>query len=47
MIVFGGGGGTFDSDRDSVLPEYYAADLYVNRECVGQFELQLLEGGME
>lgn len=47
VIVFGGGGGTFDSDRDSVLPEYYAADLYVNRECVGQFELQLLEGGME
>ncbi len=47
IIKCGGGGGTFDPNRDAVLPEYFAADLYVNNELVAQLDLQLQEGVAE
>lgn len=47
IIKYGGGGGTFDPNRDAVLPEYFAAELYVNNELVAQLDLQLQEGVAE
>lgn len=46
-IKYGGGGGTFDPNRDVALPEYYAADLYVNNELAAQLDLLLQEGVAE
>ncbi len=39
-----GGGGTFNPQKDVVLPEYYAADLYINNELAAQLDLHLQEG---
>lgn len=44
IIMYGGGGGTFDPSWDAVLPECFVAALYVNDECVAQLDLQLREG---
>lgn len=44
IMEFGGGGTTFDAERDVVLPEYYAADLYINNELAAQLDLHLQEG---
>jgi len=43
-IVVDGGGASFDPKKESVYPEYYAADLYINNEKTAQFELILAEG---
>ncbi len=40
-----GGGGTFDPEEDAELPEYYAADLYINGVLAAQLELRLQEVG--
>lgn len=47
IIMNDGGGGTFDPNRDAVLPEYFAADLYVNDELIAQLDLKLQEGVAE
>ena len=47
IIKYDSGGGTFDPNRDAVLPEYFVADLYVNDECVAQLDLQLKKGVAE
>ena len=47
IIMYGGGGGTFDPGGDTVLPESFVAALYVNDERVAQLDLQLKEGVME
>ena len=47
IITYDGGGGTFDPNRDAVLPEYFAADLYVNDELTAQLDLKLQEGVAE
>lgn len=43
----GGGGGTFNPERDVLLPGYYVADLYVNNELAAQLDLFLQEGVTE
>lgn len=35
----GGGGGTFDPERNAVLPEFYVADFYVDGKLVDQIDL--------
>ena len=45
IIKNDGGGGTFDPNRDAVLPEYFATDLYVNDELIAQLDLKL-QGGV-
>ena len=41
-VGMGGGGGDFDySVHDDDLPEYYAADLYINNRLAGQVDLYL------
>ena len=47
IIKNDGGGGTFDPNRDAVLPEYFAADLYVNDSLIAQLDLKLQEGVAE
>lgn len=47
IVEIGGGGTTFDAERDVVLPEYYAADLYINNELAAQLDLHLQEGAEE
>ncbi len=42
-----GSGGSFDPVRDNVLPEYYAADLYINDTLTAQIDLRLQEGARE
>lgn len=42
-----GNGGSFDPAGDNELPEYYAADLYLNNKLVAQIELYLQEGVKE
>lgn len=46
-ITNDGGGGTFDPNRDAVLPEFFAADLYVNDALIAQLDLKLQEGVAE
>lgn len=43
----GGSGGSFDPAGDNELPEYYAADLYLNNKLVAQIDLHLQEGVKE
>lgn len=40
-------GGSFDPAGDNELPEYYAADLYLNNKLVAQIDLHLQEGVKE
>ncbi|MGN0492799.1 MAG: M56 family metallopeptidase [Acutalibacteraceae bacterium] len=40
-----GGGGTFDPERDDIITEYYAADLYINNRLAAR--LDLYEEGAE
>lgn len=47
IVMCGSGGSNFDPKRDAVLPEYFAAELYVNDKCVAQLDLQLKEGVAE
>ena len=47
IIKNDGGGGTFDPNRDAVLPEFFAADLYVNDALIAQLDLKLQEGVAE
>ena len=47
IIKNDGGGGTLEPNRDAVLPEYFAADLYVNDELIAQLDLMLQEGVAE
>lgn len=44
IVLNRGGGGTFNPQRDAVLPEYYAADLYINNKLAAQLDLHLQEG---
>lgn len=46
-ISLDGGGGTFDPNRDAVLPEYFVADLYVNSELIAQLDLLMRKGMTE
>lgn len=41
FMLNSGGGGSIDSAKDPILPEYYAADLYINDELAAQFDLHL------
>ncbi len=42
-----GGIGTLDPTRDAIVPEYYAADLYINNGLAAQLDLHLQEGAEE
>lgn len=42
-----GNGSSFDFEGDNELPEYYAADLYLNNRLVAQIDLYLQEGVKE
>lgn len=46
-ITFGGGGWTFDPEREDALPEYYVATLYVNNEIAAQLDLYPQKGAAE
>lgn len=39
----GGGGGSIEPEKDFVLPEYYAADVYVNNRLFTEIKLYLQE----
>lgn len=41
VMLNSGGGGSIDPTRDPILPEYYAADLYINDELAAQLDLHL------
>lgn len=43
----GGSGSSFDPAYDHELPEYYAADLYINNKLAAQIDLHLQEGVKE
>ena len=43
MFCQPGSGGSFDPVRENELPEYYAADLYINNKLTDQIELYLRE----
>lgn len=43
-IIMGGHGTSFDPLHEADLPEYYAADLYINGKLVSQLDLYLQEG---
>lgn len=40
----GGSGGTYDEEESFMLPEYYAADLYLNHEKAAEMTLKREEG---
>ena len=42
-----GDGGSFDPNREVVIPEYYRADLYVNNEITAHLDLYPQEGVAE
>lgn len=44
MELSGGGGGTIDPEKEVVLPEFFAADFYLNGELAGQIDLYPEEG---
>ena len=46
-IEMGGGGSGIEPDMNIELPQYYAADLYLNNELVANMDLYLQEGGTE
>ena len=47
-ISMGGGGGSSEFDTDSfLLPDFYAADLYINGEKAAELTLRLQEGGAQ
>lgn len=47
IIEIGGGGSSGDPTKNIGLPEYYAADLYINGEKVAELDLTLQKGGAE
>lgn len=48
MVDMNGGGISHTADLSKLaLPEYYAADLYINGEMAAQLELRLQEGGSQ
>lgn len=42
-----GGGATIDPSRATVLPDYYVAELYINKRLATQLDLHLQEGAAE
>ena len=47
-VSMGGGGGSSEFDTDSfLLPDFYAADLYINGEKAAELTLRLQEGGAQ
>lgn len=46
-ITLDGSGRSIDPKKEVELPEYYAADLYINREKVAELDLTLQKGGAE
>ena len=46
-ITLDGGGRSIDPKKKVELPEYYAADLYINSEKVAELDLTLQKGGAE
>jgi hypothetical protein len=47
MITIEGGGGSINPKKKVKLPEYFAADLYINRKKVAELDLVLQKGGAE
>ncbi|MBQ9070269.1 MAG: hypothetical protein IJY23_02850 [Clostridia bacterium] len=47
VVTMDGGGSSYDPKEDIELPLYYAADLYLNNECVAEFDLTLQKGEAE
>lgn len=46
VVLMGGGGGSSEFDNDSfLLPDSFAADLYINGEKAAELTLRLQEGG--
>ncbi len=46
-ILLSGGGGSIDAKKVPELPDFYAADLYLNSEKVAEMELTLQKGDAE
>ena len=48
VALMGGGGGSSGFDEDSfLLPDRYAADLYINGQKAAELTLRLQEGGAQ
>ena len=47
MITIDSGGGSINPKKRVELPEYFAADLYINSEKVAELDLTLQKGGAE